>query len=111
MTACCLAAEHGGTVSALAVVEVPAALPLDAHMQEEELVARRRLAAAEATGDRYGVRVERLLVRARLAREAVIDAAEESDAELIVLRRPLDRTARSVLKGARCRVVFSLPVT
>jgi nucleotide-binding universal stress UspA family protein len=109
VTACCLAAEHGGTVSALAVVEVPAALPLDAHMLEEEFEARRLLAAAEATGDRYGVRVERRLVRARLAGEAVIDAAEESDAELIVLRRPLDRTARYVLKHARCRVLFPLP--
>jgi nucleotide-binding universal stress UspA family protein len=105
-TACTLAAEHGSTVSALAVIEVPAALPLDAHMLEEEASARTALAVAEAVGDERGVRVARLAVRARQAGEAIVEAAEESDAELVVLRRPLDKTARYVLKHARCRVLF-----
>jgi nucleotide-binding universal stress UspA family protein len=106
VTACGLAAEHGATVRALAVIEVPAALPLDAHMLEEEAEARTMLAAAEAIGDRHGVRVERCVVRARQAGEAIVEAAQDSDAELVVLRRPFDKTARYVLKHARCRVLF-----
>jgi nucleotide-binding universal stress UspA family protein len=91
------------------VIEVPAALPLDAHMAKEETEAKDLLAAAEAIGDRHGVRVERCVVHARLAGEAIVDAAEDSGAELVVLRRPLDRTARYVLKHCGCRVLFSLP--
>ena len=106
VTATALASDHGATVTALAVIEVPAALPLDAHMGPEEFEARRMLAAAESVGDRHGVRVERRIVRAREAGEAIVDAAEESDAELVVLRRPLDRTARYVLQHAGCRVLF-----
>ncbi len=105
--ACTLAAEHGAIVTALAVIEVPAALPLDAHMPEQELEARENLAVAEAVGDGRGVRVARCTARARLAGEAIADAAE--DAELIVLRDPLDKIARHVLQHARCRVLFSTP--
>jgi nucleotide-binding universal stress UspA family protein len=93
-------------VNALAAIEVPAALPLDAHMPDDDAEARAVLAAAEAVGDQHGVHVARLAVRTRRAGEAIVDAAEESDAELVVLRRPLDRTARYVLKHARCRVLF-----
>ena len=105
--ACALAAEHGACVDALAVIEVPSALPLDAEMPED--AARERLALAEAIGDRYGVRVERNLVRARLEPEAIVAAADEADVDLIVLRRRLDKTARHVLKHARSRVLLSSP--
>ena len=106
-TACTLAAEHGAVVTALAVVEVPAALPLDADMPEEEM--RDALALAEAIGDRRGVRVERATVHTRRAGEAIVDAAAASDADLVVLCRPLDKTARYVLQHAGCRVLFSRP--
>jgi nucleotide-binding universal stress UspA family protein len=90
------------------VIEVPAALPLDAHMPEDDV--RVRLALAEAIGDRHDVRVERRVVRARRAGEAIVEAAEEADSELIVLRAPhLGRTARHVLKHARCRVLLASP--
>jgi nucleotide-binding universal stress UspA family protein len=105
--ACTLADEHGAVVTALAVVEVPAALPLDALMPDEEAAARERLGAAEAVGDRHGVRVVRSTVRARREGEAIVEAAE--DADLIVLRRQLDKTARYVLQHAQCRVLFSRP--
>jgi APA family basic amino acid/polyamine antiporter len=105
--ACTLAAEHGAIVTALAVIEVPAALPLDAHMPEQELQAREELAVAEAVGDGRGVRVARRTTRARLAGEAIVEEAE--DAELIVLRGQLDKIARYVLQHARCRVLLSTP--
>jgi APA family basic amino acid/polyamine antiporter len=106
--ACALAVDHGAAVTALAVIEVPAALPLDAHMPEDDV--RERLALAEAIGDRHDVRVERTVVRARRAGEAIVEAAGEADSELIVLRAPrLGRTARYVLKHARCRVLLAAP--
>ena len=108
LTACALAAEHGAAVSAMAVIEVPAALPLDADMAELEATARKSLTWAEAIGDRYGVLVERLVVRARSAGEAIVASAEEWDSELIVLRTPrLGKTAKYVLQHARCRVLLS----
>jgi basic amino acid/polyamine antiporter, APA family len=106
-TACALAGEHGAAITALAVIEVPPALPLDAHMPENQ--ARAELGAVEAIGDRHGVRVDQLVVHARRAGEAIVEAAEELDAELVVLRRALDKTARYVLRHAPCRVLFSRP--
>lgn len=104
-TACALAADHGAVVTALAVIEVPAALPLDADMPEP----LDALTVAEAIGDQRGVRVERRVVRARLAGEAIVATAEELESELIVLRSaPGAKTARYVLKHARCRVLLSV---
>jgi len=65
-TACRLAADYGATVTALAVVEVPAELPLEALMTEEEAVAQRSLAEAEAIGDAHGVKVELQIGRAHV---------------------------------------------
>ncbi len=67
-------------VSAIAVIEVPAALPLDAHMTEQEAEAGRTSPCAEAIGDGHGVRVARCTARARLAGEAIVDAAEDGTA-------------------------------
>ena len=106
VTACTLATDSGAEITALRVIEVPAALPLDAEMPEDP---KGLLAVAEAIGDGRGVHVDRVAVRARRAGEAIVAAAEELDSELIVLRRELDRTARYVLKHARCRVLFSRP--
>ena len=92
---------------ALGVTEVPAALPLDAHMPEEET--KDFLTVAEMIGDRHGVRVNRVMVRARDLAEAIVGVAEELDSELIVMRKELDKTVRHVLKHARCRVLYSRP--
>ena len=105
--ACELAAEHGAVVVALGVTEVPAALPLDAHMPEEET--KELLIVAEVIGDRHGVRVDRVMVRARDAGEAIVDAAAELDSQLIVMRKELDKTVRHVLKHASCRVLYARP--
>ena len=49
--ACRLAADDHASVTAIAVIEVPALLPLDAHMQDDEDAARRLLELAGATGE------------------------------------------------------------
>src|SRR5262249_26091538 len=49
--ACRLAADNHAKITAIAVIEVPALLPLDAHLSDEEDEARRLLERAGAMGD------------------------------------------------------------
>ena len=113
--ACRLAAERGCSLTAIAVVEVPALLPVDAHMVDEEAAARRLLDRAAAVGDSYGIDVRQRLVRAREAATAIVEEASARNTELIVLgtsrkrARPFGRTAGAVLKGAACRVMLIAP--
>ncbi|HEX9415417.1 MAG TPA: universal stress protein [Gaiellaceae bacterium] len=118
--ACRLAAERGASVTAVSVVEVPSELPLDAHMVEEEAHAKRLVTEAEAIGDAHGVTVVPLVVRARSAGHAIVEEAERSGAEIIVLRAAQRRRARKrgplfgsttgfILQNAPCRVMVSAP--
>ena len=115
--ACRLAAERGACISAVAVVEVPALLPLDAHLGREEEQARRLLERASATGDTFGVKVVSRVLRARTAGTAILDEARASGAELIVLGTArqtlrstgalaLEEAVRHVLGAAPCRVLL-----
>ena len=114
--ACRLAAERGGTISAVSVVEVPPLLPLDAHLDDAEEHSRRLLERAGATGDSFGVRIVPRILRAREAANAIVEEARAGDVELIVLgaaRRTLRSTdalafgvtVRQVLVAAPCRVL------
>jgi nucleotide-binding universal stress UspA family protein len=118
--ACRLAAERRSTVTAVSVIEVPPLLPLDARMDDEEADGRSELARAEAVADAYGVGFERRQLRAREAATAVLDAVEESAAELVVVlapRRsragrtatPFARDVQHVLRKAPCRVLVIAP--
>ena len=110
--ACRLAADHGGALIAVAVVEVPTLLPVDAHMPDEERRARRLLRRADAVGESYGIDVARRLVRSRDAAHAIVECAVEECADVIVIgaprhpRRPLGHTAEAVLRSADCRVIL-----
>src|SRR5437870_6877768 len=86
--ACRLAAEHRASITAVVAVEVPAVLPLNAHMLEEEADARRVLARAAAIGDSYGIGVSTRMVRAREAAAAVVDEAALRGVELVVIGAP-----------------------
>jgi nucleotide-binding universal stress UspA family protein len=114
--ACRLAADDHAALTALVVLDVPASLPLDAHMGREEEEARGLLERAGAKGDSYGVKVRAKLVRARDVSEAVVGHARKSRAELIVLgaprqelgslrRRHPQPTLAEVLIRAPCRVM------
>ncbi len=114
--ACRLASEHGASITAVAVVEVPPLLPLDSHMLEEEADARRVLTRAAAIGDSYGISVPARMVRGREAAEAIVAAATAGRCELVVIGAPrkrrlgkpgfvFGRTPESVLKKASCRVM------
>jgi basic amino acid/polyamine antiporter, APA family len=115
---CVLAAERHATVTALVVIEVPAELPLDAHMDAAEAYASRVLAAAQAAGERFGVTIVTRVVRARAAGEAIVAEVAAADAEIVVIgaarKERSSRHAPSfgdtvayVLRHAPCRVVLA----
>jgi nucleotide-binding universal stress UspA family protein len=115
--ACRLAAEKGAALHAVAVIEVPALLPLDAHMTEEEIAARRLLEHAQAIADSYGVRVSTEIARGRDAATVILEQAQADASQLIVLGaaqqtrdrlggRLVGKTAEHVLKQASCRVLL-----
>ncbi len=67
------------------VIRVPLELPLDAELVEEEERAAASLAEAAELGADLGVKVEGRAVRARSIGEAIVQATEETGADLIVL--------------------------
>jgi nucleotide-binding universal stress UspA family protein len=113
-----LADEHGTSIEVVVAIELPPQLPLEAHMLEEEAAARRVLEDARAIAGSCGLRVRTRVVRARQAGEAIVAAAEEVDADLIVMNAPrktrlgrrasiFGRTVRHVLHHAPCRVLVA----
>ncbi|HZD87789.1 MAG TPA: universal stress protein [Gaiellaceae bacterium] len=114
-TAVKLAQERGASVEALHVILVPLDKPLDAEMIDEEERAAASLAEAAVLGADNGVAVEGRAVRARAIGEAIVAAAEESGADLIVLgssprwrrqSRFFSPTVVYVLRNARAEVLI-----
>lgn len=113
-TAVRLATEQGAVVEALHVIRVPLALPIDAPLLEEEERAAASLAEARLLGAEHGVEVEARTVRARSIGEAIVRAAEESGADLIVMgsaprwrrqSRFFSPTVEHTLRKAPCEVL------
>ncbi len=84
-TAVKLAQERGAEVVALHVIRVPLDQPLDAALLDEEQRAAASLEEATALGADLGVVVEGRSIRARSIGEAIVQATEETGADLIVL--------------------------
>ena len=115
-----LAEDRGTRITALVVVEIPAELPLEAHMFEEEAAAKRTLEDARAIGSARGLNVRTRVLRARLAGEAIVAEASKARADLVVLRAPrkqwigrrgrtFGKTVDHVLKHVPCRVMVAAP--
>lgn len=114
--ACRIAAARCALITVIAVVEIPALLPLDAHMTDEESWAHQILDRAASIADSYGVGVSKRHIRAREAASAILDQAAVSACEIIVLGAPRRRrpthdsivgdTVEHVLKRAPCRVML-----
>jgi nucleotide-binding universal stress UspA family protein len=84
-TAVKLAQERGAAVVALHVIRVPLDQPLDAELIDQDERAAASLAEAAILGSDHGVVVEGRSVRARSIGDAIVRAAEETGADLIVL--------------------------
>jgi APA family basic amino acid/polyamine antiporter len=113
-TAIRLAEERSSTVEALHVIEVPRSLPLDAELADAEERAAASIAEAAILGHEHGVIVEGEVVRARSIGQAILDAARERRADLIVLgsspkwrrqSRFFSPTVDYVLRRAGCEVM------
>jgi APA family basic amino acid/polyamine antiporter len=109
-----LARERGTRLVAIAVIQLPLELPLDAVDPRAEREANDLLDRARTIGDSYGVNVTPRLVRARRAGRAIVDEAERRQMEIIVMGAPRRRRTRAgifggttdfVLKHAPCRVM------
>jgi nucleotide-binding universal stress UspA family protein len=114
--ACRVAADNRARITAVAVIEVPPLLPLDAHLREEEHAARELLDHAGATAESHGVKLSPKVVRARDSAAAIVEQARADHVELVIIgvqRAPLASssghvngdTVLHVLKGAPCRVM------
>ena len=70
---------------ALYVIEVPYTLPIDAELAQEERAALEVLTAAEEIGRKAGIEITTRTIRDRQTGPAVIAAAREENASLIVM--------------------------
>jgi len=114
--ACRLAADAHAKITAIVVLEVPALLPLDAHLLDDEENARQLLDRARAIANSYGIKLSAKVVRARDTGAAIVGKAASERVELIVIAAPgteLGSPRRRfepdlvghVLKDAPCRVM------
>ena len=113
--ACSLAKRNRGKVHVVHVIEVKRSLPLDAELVSEAQKGEDILMQAEAAAKRQDFEVEGDLLQARDAGHAIVDEANERQADAIVLgvpfRKPfgefeLGRVPSHVLKSAACQVVL-----
>ena len=118
ITAAMLASERKAAITLLSVLEVPKGLPIDALFPEEEHQGRETLRRATAILDQYGIGSHGRLVRSAAAATAIIEAANDTHPEIIVMgaERRLHRHLRifgdnvqAVLKAAPCRVMLVSP--
>ena len=113
-TAVKLAQERSAEVEALHVIRVPLDTAIDAELDLEEESAAASLAEAQLLGADHGVQVRGETVRARSIGEAIVQEAERSGADLIVLgsaprwrrqSRFFSPTVEYVLRKAPCEVL------
>lgn len=110
--ACKIARPDKAVVEVLYVVEVPMALPPTADMPDEAQRAARAIQRSEQVGRRYRVNVRGMVTKSRFAGKAIVDAAQQEGADLIVLpsasrQRPdWGRTSEFILRNAPCDVII-----
>jgi basic amino acid/polyamine antiporter, APA family len=113
-TAIKLAEERGGTIHALHVIRVPLSQPLDAELLDQEERASASLIDARLLAAEHGVEIESEVVRARSIGEAIVETAERTGADLIVMgsaarwrrqSRFFSPTVDYVLRHAPCEVM------
>jgi len=107
-----LAKGSGGTVMLSYLMEVPRAFPLDADQPEEELIADRVLADAEAVVRSFHVPVRTTVTRTRTVREGILKLIHNETVDLLVLGRRYDgargiskELATELFEEAPCEVI------
>lgn len=107
-----LARGSGGTVMLSYLMEVPRAFPLDADQPEEELIADKILADAEAVVRSFHVPVHATVTRTRTVREGILKLIHNETIDLLVLGRRYDdargisrELATELFEEAPCEVI------
>jgi nucleotide-binding universal stress UspA family protein len=110
-----MARQRNGNVEALAVIEVPFTLPLDAHVEQDEKLALEALNRAESVATRIAVRINKRILKARSAGLAIVREAEEKGVDLILIAntavrvrgniQQIDPTVEYVMRNAPCEVL------
>jgi len=111
--ACEMAKARGAEVTALYVIEVPSALPLDTFLPDRLAEGDAALKRAQAIGREFEAAVTTHILQARSAGQAIIDLAKEQKFDVIVMgtayRRGasawLGSTTEYVVRNAPCRVL------
>ena len=112
--ACEMAKPRGAEVTALYVIEVPSAMPLDTFLPDKLSDADVALKRAKAIGREFEVAVTSHLLQARSAGQAILDLAREKKFDMIIMgtsyRRGaaawLGATTEYVVRNAPCRVLI-----
>ncbi len=114
-TACQLAHLHKAALTAVHVIEVPDALPMEIAMQGREEVGEEALQRAQAVSGEYHVNMDLKLIRARSIDLAIKMLIESNSYDLVVVglsaqefQRGTDfaHDVKQLLKNAPCRVLF-----
>ena len=110
-----MARQRNGNVEALAVIEVPFTLPLNAYVEQDEKQAFEALNRAESVATSVAVRINKRILKARSAGLAIVREAEEKGIDLILIANApvrvrgniqhIDPTVEYVMKNAPCEVL------
>jgi APA family basic amino acid/polyamine antiporter len=104
--------DPSASVDALAFIEVPPQLPLEAGMELEDAAASEALEAARLRARDEKLKIRTAVIRTRNVGAAIVDEAKRRNAEVIYLdfasqrRRGLGPVAAYVLEKRPCRVVI-----
>ncbi len=110
-----MARQRNGNVEALAVIEVPFTLPLDAQVEQDEKMAFEALNRAESVATSVAVKINKRILKARSAGLAIVREAEDKGIDLILIAntpvrvrgniQQIDPTVEYVMRNAPCEVL------
>ncbi len=114
-TACQLAKSYGSKITAVYVIEIPAALPMHTNVERKEEAGEAALKRAEAIAREFHLTIDLKLVRARSLEGALLDLITHGEYDLVVIGARREEVKEKehfaleverLLKTAPCRVLF-----
>ena len=110
-----LARDHGAKVTALHVIEIPSALPLDTFFPEKLAVADMVMEQSQAIAREFEIPISTQIKQSRSASDTIVEIAKEDGYDLIIVgaakaggtpgRPILGSTTEAILRNAPCRVM------
>ncbi len=88
LAACRVAAAHGATVVAVYPIEVPDILPIDFEMREAATHGWPECDRARIVGEEFGVELRPVVCQAYSTVEAILGAADDEGAEVMIFAAP-----------------------